>query len=93
MFVRIRMGRGAALERREGKNRHVALAVAGLLGPVALMALLLAVWRIAAEMELASRFAIEDGVFSHWHVWGAIAFVLGVAAERLNRYGRGGSVS
>ncbi|MFN7920535.1 MAG: hypothetical protein U0Q16_10595 [Bryobacteraceae bacterium] len=83
------MSRGTTLQPREGKNRNVALAMASFLGPVALMALLLAAWRIAAEMQVATQFAIVDGPFSHWHVWGAIAFVVGVAAERLNRYGRG----
>lgn len=90
MNVRIRLGRGVPMQRRKGKNRHVALALAGLLAPASVMAFILAIWRIAADMSATTKFAIDEGPFSHWHVWIVIAVVLAVAAVRLNRYGREG---
>jgi hypothetical protein len=90
MLVRIRLGRGSEFQHREGKNRPLALASAGLLAPAAVMAFLLAIWRVAADLSLASSFAIEEGILSHWHVWMFMAALLAFAAVKLNRYGRGG---
>ncbi|MEZ5398274.1 MAG: hypothetical protein R2729_01310 [Bryobacteraceae bacterium] len=90
MLVRLRLGRGTEFQDREGKNRPLALASAGLLAPAAVMAFILAMWRLAADLSLASNFAIEEGPLSHWHVWVLLAAVLAIAAVKLNRYGRGG---
>jgi len=89
MNVRIRLGRGVPMQHRKGKNRHVALALAGVFAPASVMAFILALWRIAADMSATTKFAITEGPFSHWHVWVVIAVVLAVTAVRLNRYGRG----
>jgi len=90
MVLRIRLERGVHIHRRDGKNRHLALALAGLLTPAALMAGTLAVWRLAADMQWTSEFAITTGPFSHWLVWMGMAAGLLFLATRLNRYGRGG---
>ncbi len=89
MIVRIRFGRGSRIERKRGKNRRVALALASLLVPVALMASVLGVWRVLADLKVTGDFAITNGLFSHWQVWIASAAALFVAAHVLNRYGRG----
>ena len=92
MRIRLRFGRGARVHYKYGKNRRVALAAASLLAPAAVCAFLLAIWRIAADMQYAGKFAISAGLFSHWHVWFAIAGGLTLICVRLNRYGRGGSL-
>lgn len=90
MILKIRLRRGVRIEQRQGKNRRLALAASGLLIPAAVMAFILACWRIAADMSYASQFAIEDGIFSHWHVWAAITAILVFTAYRLNRYAKSG---
>ena len=89
MQVRIRLGRGPRVARRRGKNRRIALAVGTLLTPLAVMALALGIWRLAADLNWAGEFAISSGLFSHWQVWIAAAVALQAGAGFLNRYGRG----
>jgi hypothetical protein len=90
MNVRIRLPRGVPVDSKSGKNRHMAFTFASLLVPGAMMASVLAVWRLASDLSYANRFAISEGVFSHWAPWAAIAIVLGLLAQRLNHYGRSG---
>ena len=71
-------------------NRRLALAASALLTPAALMASVLAFWRIAADLKWASGFAIPTGLFSHWQVWLGAAAALQLCAHILNRYGKGG---
>lgn len=73
-----------------GKPRRFAFALAALLTPAALMAAVLACWRLAADLNWTREFAISTGPFSHWQVWIAMAAILQIAASKLNRYGRGG---
>jgi hypothetical protein len=88
MRVRIRIKRGSKVSRSGKKNRHLALLAASLLTPAALVAALLAVWRLAADLNWANRFAIRSGPFSHWQVWIAAAGVLQLCSHALNRYAR-----
>jgi len=88
MIVRIRLGRGPMVQRKRHKNRHVALAVAALLTPSAVMACVLAFWRLTADFNLTAGFPIGDGLFSHWQVWFASAAIIQLCAIMLNRYGR-----
>lgn len=90
MNVRIRLPRGVPIDSKTGKNRHMALTFASLLVPGAMMASVLALWRLAADLSYTNAFAISEGLFSHWAPWAAIAIGLGVLAQRLNRYGRNG---
>lgn len=87
MRIRIRIGRGPRFQKKEGKNRHIAMGASFLLTPAAVMAAILGVWRICADIGLAGEFAISSGLFSHWQVWLAIAGVLQVLALALSRYG------
>ena len=89
MVVRIRFGKRHKLVRKRGGNRKFALAAAALLTPAAVMAAVLAMWRIAADMNWASRFAISTGFFSHWQVWLAAAVLLQLCSRVLNHYGKG----
>lgn len=88
MIVRIRLGQGPTVQRRRHKNRHVALAVAALLTPSAVMACVLAFWRLTADFNLTAGFPIGDGLFSHWQVWFVTAAIIQFCATVLNRYGR-----
>ncbi len=88
MGVRIRFGRGRQVQQRSGKNRRLALALSSLLTPAAVMASVLGVWRLAADMKWTGEFGIASGLFSHWQVWLAFAALLQFIAWALNRYGR-----
>jgi hypothetical protein len=91
MIVRVRLRRGPRIRRQGGKNRHVALALAALLAPGALMAYVLGLWKLGSDMGLMGAFAIPAGLFSHWQVWIALGFTLHACALVLNRYGRSGA--
>jgi len=88
MVVRIRFGRGQVIHRGRRKNQRLALALGSLLTPAAVMASVLGLWRLAADMKWAGAFAITTGLFSHWQVWLGCAAVLQWIAWSLNRYGR-----
>ena len=91
MVVRIRFGRGPRVEKKRGKNRRAALAMAALLTPAAVMASVLGVWRLAADLRWTGDFAIANGLFSHWQVWFASAALLHICSRALNHYGKGAS--
>lgn len=93
MVVRIRFKRGPQVVRGRRKNQRIALAVASLLTPFAVMASVLAVWRVAADLNWASSFAISSGVFSHWQFWLAVAILIQICARLLNRYGKRGGAA
>jgi hypothetical protein len=88
MVVKIRLSPGAKLQRKQRKNQHVALALASLLTPGAVMACVLAFWRLAADVNVTSQFPIPNGLFSHWQVWLGLASSLQFCGTLLNRYGK-----
>ncbi len=88
MRVRIRFGKGLHVGRARRKNRRVALAVAALLTPAAFLASVLALWRVAADLSWAGKFAITSGMFSHWQVWMGVAVLLQACSRMLARYGK-----
>ncbi|HUA22169.1 MAG TPA: hypothetical protein VMB25_25670 [Bryobacteraceae bacterium] len=88
MLVRIRLSSGPRVRQKRRKNRHIALALASLLTPGAVMAFVLACWRLAADLSLTGQFPITNGLFSHWQVWMAGASVIQFCALVLNRYGK-----
>lgn len=87
MVIRLRFARGPKVAKRRDSNRQVALAMASLLTPAALMALALALWRLGMDLKFTGPFAISTGFFSHWQVWIGTSVALLVAAAYLNRYG------
>jgi hypothetical protein len=88
MIVRIRFGRGAKVD-KHGRNGHkLALGLAALLTPAAVLATVLGLWRIAADLNWTGSFAIPTGLFSHWQVWLGMAVLLQLGARLLNRYGK-----
>lgn len=93
MVIRLRFMRGPKVAKKRDATRQVALALASLLTPAALMALALALWRLGMDLKLTGPFAISKGFFSHWQVWIGTAIALLAAAIYLNRYGRSGDAS
>jgi hypothetical protein len=88
MVVRIRLSSGTRLRQKRRKNQHIALAMAALLTPAAVMAWVLAFWRLAADLNATGQFPISDGLFSHWQVWVTLASSIQFCAILLNRYGK-----
>jgi hypothetical protein len=88
MVVRIQLSSGARVRQKRRKNQHVALAMASLLTPAAVMACVLTLWRLAADLSVTGQFPIADGLFSHWQVWLTVAATLQFSAILLNRYGK-----
>lgn len=93
MVVRIRFRHGPKLVNGKRKNQRMAVAVAGLLTPVAVMASVLAAWRIAADLNWASSFAIPSGPMSHWQFWLGTAGALQICSRLLNRYAKRGNAA
>jgi hypothetical protein len=60
-------------------------AMGSLLTPAAAVATVLALWRLGADLRWTGEFAISEGLFSHWQVWLALAFLLQTAASRFSR--------
>lgn len=89
MIVRIQLGTGRRVQRKAGKNRHLALACGALLAPVALVTYVIGFWRIGSDMGLLADSGIT-GIFSHWQVAIAAAALLHLIAWMLNRYARRG---
>ena len=87
MIVRIRLGKGPTVRRNHRKNQHLALGLAALLTPIAIMAIVLACWRLSADLRATGQFPISAGLFSHWQVWLTGAAILEAFAILLNRYG------
>ncbi len=54
-----------------------------LLKPVALLAYVLAAWRIGADLKWTGEFFIAKGFLSHWQVWLAVAVATQVTATHL----------
>jgi hypothetical protein len=92
MVVRIVLSSGARVRQKRRKNQHVALAMAALLTPAAVMACVLTLWRLAADLNLTGQFPITDGLFSHWQVWLTVVATLQFSAILLNRYGKAEAV-
>lgn len=93
MIVRIRFGSGAKVGRKPRNQRRFALGLAGLLTPAAVLAAVLGLWRVAADMNWTGGFAISSGFFSHWQVWLGTAFVLQLCSHLLNRYAKSGETA
>jgi hypothetical protein len=88
MLVRIQLGSSTRVRQKRRKNQHVALAMAALLTPAAVMACILVFWRLAADLNATGQFPIPDGLFSHWQVWLTLAVSLQFCSTMLNRYGK-----
>jgi hypothetical protein len=58
-----------------------------LLTPAAVVALVMGIWRICADLGWAGAFLIESGFFSHWQVWIALSIGLKMLSSTLIAWG------
>jgi hypothetical protein len=63
------------------------------LGPASALSLVMALWRLAYELEWTDRFIVAEGIFSHWQVWMALTLALQVLESSLARFGHGGTAT
>lgn len=92
MIVKLRFPTGRKVKKTSGKNRHIALAIAALMTPATLMMFVMAMWRIGADVGVATEFPITEGVWRHWQMWIAAAALSHLVSVLLNRYGRDGEM-
>ena len=91
MIVRIQLRKGPRVARKAGKNRNAAFTAAALLKPLALVAYMLGIWRLASDMGMAGAF-VFTGVYSHWQVWMGMGVFVHVLSSVLANYGSGGEL-
>ncbi len=71
---------------RTAETSHEALRLAAaFLTPAALVAGVLGVWRLGADLGWTDQFFIGSGILSHWQIWVAMAGFLQTASVFLNR--------
>jgi hypothetical protein len=58
-----------------------------LLTPAALVALVMGMWRVCADLGWAGAFFIDGGFFSHWQVWIALSIGLKMLSSTLIAWG------
>lgn len=76
-----------ALKRVEQVSQESVPVVGNLLMPVAVTGYVLALWRVAADMDWTGEFFIARGILSHWQVWLVLAGLVHILASYLNRRG------
>jgi len=80
------VGPRLALKRRP--DAKLALAVASLLTPAAVLCVVMALWGVLSDTNYLQKFVIEEGLFSHWQVWLALGIAIQSAGLMLERYGK-----
>lgn len=68
-----------------GKYAPVA---ASLMTPVTLVAYVMAMWRLGADLNWLGEFFISTGLLSKWPVWLALALATQALSHQLNRASR-----
>ena len=71
----------------QGFSRQLADVLVALLTPSAVLALVMALWRVAADLGWAGAFLIAGGFFSHWQVWIALSIGLKLLSSTLIAWG------
>jgi hypothetical protein len=71
----------------QGFSRQLADVLVALLTPAAVVALVMALWRVGADLGWAGSFLIADGFFSHWQVWIALSIGLKLLSSTLIAWG------
>lgn len=90
---------GPAAKPGPHSHRVVLRSIALLLARLGFGALVMAAWRIAADLGLPLQFVITSGLMSHWQVWFGAGVLLvasaGLVARRLqfNKAGGGGDAA
>lgn len=92
MVVRIRLGRGAVVSRRAGKNSRIARVTATVLSLVSISLGSFGLWRVGADLGWAGDFVFTTGILSHWQVWIGAAIAVQYLVWQLSQYARRASV-
>jgi hypothetical protein len=71
----------------QGFSRQLADVLVALLTPAAVVALVMALWRVGADLGWAGAFLITGGFFSHWQVWIALSIGLKLLSSTLIAWG------
>jgi hypothetical protein len=71
----------------QGFSRQLADVLVALLTPAAVVALVMALWRVSADLGWAGAFLISDGFFSHWQVWIVVSIGLKLLSSSLIAWG------
>jgi hypothetical protein len=71
----------------QGFSRQLANILVALLTPAAGLALVIAMWRVSADLGWAGAFPIAGGFFSHWQVWLALSVGLKMLSSTLIAWG------
>jgi hypothetical protein len=71
----------------QGFSRQLADVLIALLTPAAVLALVMAVWRVGADLGWTGAFLITGGFFSHWQVWLALSIGLKMLSSTLIAWG------
>ncbi|MFN8687012.1 MAG: hypothetical protein ACK50U_13535 [Acidobacteriota bacterium] len=88
MIVRIRFHIGPRVSGTRNIDSKLAYAIASLLTPAALLCVVVALWRLLADLNVASEFIFRHGLLSHWQVWIALGVAVQTISSFLDRYGR-----
>ncbi len=64
-------------------GRQLPNILVALLTPASLVAFVMGLWRISADLDWAGAFPIAAGFFSHWQVWIALAIGLKMLSTSL----------
>jgi hypothetical protein len=88
MAVKLAANINPAIKRMEIASQEAAPVIGYLMTPISLIGYVLAIWRLMADLKWLGNFFIEDGLFSHWQVWLALAIGVQMLASYLSRSGR-----
>ncbi len=91
MIVRIQLRVGPRIARHRNVESKVAFAFASLLTPAAVLCIVVALWRLLADLNVTTEFAIRRGLLSHWQVWLALGVGVQMLSVYLDRYARRGA--
>jgi uncharacterized membrane protein YidH (DUF202 family) len=59
--------------------------VGAFLTPAAVLASVMGIWRLGADLGLTGDFIVSTGLFSHWLVWMMLALVLKMTGSLIHR--------
>ncbi len=71
----------------QGLSRQLADILVALLTPAAVVAMVLGLWRVGADLGWANSFPIEGGLFSHWQIWMALSASVKMLSSLLIAWG------
>jgi len=77
-----------ALGVTSGLGRELPNILVALLTPAAMIALVMGLWRVSADLNWSGAFPVTVGFFSHWQVWIGLSVALKVLSSSLLAWDR-----